>query len=368
IQGPSRPGGASPSPPRVGPARSSFLLLFPNTNKRKMELAMAAAYTSRLGLSPAAHPYDDASVACALGQLYSTKDPFALPVSCLLPPPELPPAFGLPVGGLAPVCCCAKAAAAPAFPPFPWAHVPSPPAPPRCAITEIDESREVESEDNLSPRSVLTPWRRPTPASALSPPPPLVVGGKRAFDPSSEKTSLMICNIPNGFVKRRFMAILDQHCVQENDNPEWRVVGGGKFVRSEYDFLYIPIDFRTKYNKGYAFVNMTTATAARRLHAFLHGHCWALAGSRKVCEVVHADIQGVDALSAHFSCSKFPCGNKEFLPVRFGPPRDGLRPTVERVIGRTLVHRPSDQSARPTPHAAQRGGKSKPAAVGNKTV
>lgn len=40
------------------------------------------------------------------------------------------------------------------------------------------------------------------------------------------------------------MAILDQHCVQENDNPEWRVVGGGKFVRSEYDFLYIPIDFR----------------------------------------------------------------------------------------------------------------------------
>lgn len=168
--------------------------------------------------------------------------------------------------------------------------------------------------------------------------------------------------------KRRFMAILDQHCVHENDNPEWRVVGGGKFVRSEYDFLYIPIDFRTKYNKGYAFVNMTTATAARRLHAFLHGHRWALAGSRKVCEVVHADIQGVDALSAHFSSSKFPCGNKDFLPVRFGPPRDGLRPTVERVIGRTVVHRPADQSAHPTPRAAQRGGKWKPGAVGNKTV
>uniref|UniRef100_A0A8I6Y0N5 Mei2-like C-terminal RNA recognition motif domain-containing protein n=2 Tax=Hordeum vulgare subsp. vulgare TaxID=112509 RepID=A0A8I6Y0N5_HORVV len=329
---------------------------------------MAAAYTSRLGLPPAAHPYDDESVACALGHLYPTKDPFALPASCLLPPPELPLAFGLPAGGLAPVCCCADAAGAPAFPPFPWANVPSPPVPPRCGITEIDEFREVESEDNLSPCSVLTPWRRPTPASALPSPPPLVVGGKRAFDPTSEKTSLMICNIPNGFVKRRFMAILDQHCVHENDNPEWRVVGGGKFVRSEYDFLYIPIDFRTKYNKGYAFVNMTTATAARRLHAFLHGHRWALAGSRKVCEVVHADIQGVDALSAHFSSSKFPCGNKDFLPVRFGPPRDGLRPTVERVIGRTVVHRPADQSAHPTPRAAQRGGKWKPGAVGNKTV
>jgi hypothetical protein len=36
----------------------------------------------------------------------------------------------------------------------------------------------------------------------------------------------------------------------------------------------------------------------------------------------------------------FPCGgNMEFLPVRFGPPRDGLRPTAERVIGYAMVHR-----------------------------
>jgi hypothetical protein len=48
---------------------------------------------------------------------------------------------------------------------------------------------------------------------------------------------------------------------------------------------------RTRFNKGYAFVNMTTAPAARRLHAFLHGHSWAAVGSGKVCEVVHAKIQ-----------------------------------------------------------------------------
>jgi hypothetical protein len=47
--------------------------------------------------------------------------------------------------------------------------------------------------------------------------------------------------------------------------------------------------------------------------------------------------QGVDALSAHFAGSRFPCGgNKEYLPVRFGPPRDGVRSTVERVIGRAV--------------------------------
>uniref|UniRef100_A0ACD5Y2V8 Uncharacterized protein n=2 Tax=Avena sativa TaxID=4498 RepID=A0ACD5Y2V8_AVESA len=292
---------------------------------------MAATSASRLDLPPAAPPFD-VSVSYARGQLYSTKARhLTLPPSCLLPPPPLPAACG---GPLAPVGCAYSGGTSPAFPPFPWS--PPPPLPvTRCGIAEIDESPKAEAEDNFSPRSVLTPWRRATPTPASPPPLPLVVGGKRAFDPTSDKTSLMICNIPNSFVKRRFMAILDQHCAQENNNPEWRAVG---FVRSEYDFLYLPIDFRTKYNKGYAFVNMTTATAARRLHAFLHGHSWAAIGSGKVCEVVHADIQGVDALSGHFSGSRFPCGgNKEFLPVRFGPPRDGHRKTVERVIGRAVA-------------------------------
>lgn len=59
-------------------------------------------------------------------------------------------------------------------------------------------------------------------------------------------------------------------------------------LAAEYNlFAFAP--GRTKCNKGYAFVNMTTPTAARRLYAFLHGHHWA--GSAKVCEVVHAHIQ-----------------------------------------------------------------------------
>ena len=53
--------------------------------------------------------------------------------------------------------------------------------------------------------------------------------------------------------------------------------------------------------------------------------------------VAARDPQGVEAFAAHFSGSMFPCGDgKEFLPVRFGPPRDGLRQTAERIIGRTV--------------------------------
>ncbi|XBH71568.1 protein MEI2-like 6 [Aegilops tauschii subsp. strangulata] len=290
--------------------------------------------------------------------------PFVLPLCCpflpqyLYPPPPLPPSCGLVVGcdgWLAPMGS-AYTVGVPALPFLPWLHMPPPPPfpmalyynpalkPPlpatRCSITEIVEDGDVEPptaevEDGPSPRSVLAVWRR---SAALPPPSSGVAGSKPAFDGRSKKTSVMICNIPNSFLKRRLMAILDQHCAEENKLRCRPRGGGGAVAKSEYDFLYLPIDFRTKCNKGYAFVNMTTPAATRRLYAFLHGHRWA--GSAKVCEVVHAHIQGVDALAAHFSRSLFPCGNnKEFLPVRFGPPRDGLRQTAERTIGCAVVRR-----------------------------
>lgn len=39
------------------------------------------------------------------------------------------------------------------------------------------------------------------------------------------------------------MAILDQHCAVENSKFPWRAPGG-MVVRSEYNFLYVPVDFR----------------------------------------------------------------------------------------------------------------------------
>ncbi|XP_047051936.1 protein MEI2-like 6 [Lolium rigidum] len=332
---------------------------------------MAASSTSRL--NPAAPSFVSSSTHLC------SPPPFGLPMGCLLPPPPPPPCSL--VGGIAPM-------GPSVFPTLPWLHVPAPaqvfcsppacvvpvcpstvpayctppPQPPlparRCTIKEIaddgsDESPKAEMEGEPSPRSVLTAWKpeaaaskRQKPAKVVHPGPKLraavpqlphlprgVVGSKPAFNPRSGKTSLMICNIPNYFSKRRLMEILDQHCAEENDKLAQR--RSRPVLRSEYDFLYLPVDFRTRFNKGYAFVNMTTAPAARRLHAFLHGHSWAAVGSGKVCEVVHAKLQGVDAFAAHFSGSMFPCGDdrKEFLPVRFGPPRDGTRPTAERIIG-----------------------------------
>lgn len=130
--------------------------------------------------------------------------PVALPVGCpLLPPPPLLPAYGCAVGfgsSFAPRMSCL---------PLAWWVQPSPPPqvlPVRhCSIEEIVDNDGSEDspkangaqDDNHSPRSVLTPWRRPQ--AALPPPSPRSWGAKPAFDPSSNKTSVMICNIPNSF-------------------------------------------------------------------------------------------------------------------------------------------------------------------------
>ncbi|KAK1601247.1 hypothetical protein QYE76_018895 [Lolium multiflorum] len=342
---------------------------------------MAASSTSRL--NPAAPSF----VSSSSPHLCSPA-PFGLPMGCLLPPPPPPPCSLVgriaPMGASviptlpwlhvpppAPVFCSPPVCAVPVCPSTVPAYCTPPPQPPlparrstikerRCTIKEIaddgsDESPKAEMEGEPSPRSVLTAWRpeaatskRQKPAAVHPGPKPraavtqlphpsrVAVGNKPAFNPRCRKTSLMICNIPNSFSKRRLMEILDQHCAEEN--AKLAQCRSRRVFKSEYDFLYLPVDFRTRFNKGYAFVNMTTATAARRLHGFLHGHSWAAVGSEKVCEVVHAKFQGVDAFAAHFSRSMFPCGDgrTEFLPVRFGPPRDGTRPTAERIIGTTV--------------------------------
>ncbi|CAL5087191.1 unnamed protein product [Urochloa decumbens] len=149
------------------------------------------------------------------------------------------------------------------------------------------------------------------------------------YDPASTRTSLMVRNIPNDFTRKRLMSIIDEHCFIENQE----VAPGG--VKSEYDFLYVPIDFRTLANKGYAFVNMTSPEAARRLWKHLHGHRWEVGRCLKTCAVDYAAKQGLEKLRDHFSESSFNCETEEFLPVWFQPPRDGTRPAdgVVNVVG-----------------------------------
>ncbi|XP_051139535.1 protein terminal ear1 [Andrographis paniculata] len=146
---------------------------------------------------------------------------------------------------------------------------------------------------------------------ANSPPPPTADENS-----CSSKTTVMLRNIPNRLRRDFMLQFLDYHC---------------KAHTLEYDFLYLPMDFRKEGNLGYAFVNFTSAADALRFKKVLDNYKWQKVYtsngpiiSSKVCEVTWARIQGKEALVRRFENSNFYCDNTEFLPVLLDPPRNGL--------------------------------------------
>ncbi|XP_044409198.1 protein MEI2-like 7 [Triticum aestivum] len=155
--------------------------------------------------------------------------------------------------------------------------------------------------------------RSPSPAFTTRPPTPRPAPEWR--DP--QVTTVMIRNIPNRLKPAEMMQLLDDHCARENRKEK------AGDVPAAYDFLYLPMDFSLCSNLGYAFVNLTSAQAARGLHSALHGARWTVFGTNKGIDICAARIQGKRALVKHFSNSTFPCATDDFLPAVFSPPRDG---------------------------------------------
>ncbi|KAF3781083.1 terminal ear1-like protein [Nymphaea thermarum] len=153
------------------------------------------------------------------------------------------------------------------------------------------------------------------------------------------KTTVMIRNIPNKLSREMLVEKLDSHCLEINKRVT--SVGsctGGKEKKveplSEFDFVYLPMDFRNKCNLGYAFVNFTSSAATWRLYRAFHNQRWRCLGSKKTCEICYARIQGREALKSHFRNSNFTCDSSEYLPIEFSPPRDGSSAPVGSTIGR----------------------------------
>ncbi|CAA7401551.1 unnamed protein product [Spirodela intermedia] len=161
------------------------------------------------------------------------------------------------------------------------------------------------------------------------------------------RTTVMIKNIPNKYRRELLVKLLDDHCVEENkklssssDTPPVDA------PPSEYDFVYLPIDFRSNCCLGYAFVNFTTPEAAWRFRRAMDKHRWGLFGTKKISHICYARIQGKDAMVANFWGSYFMCDSDEFLPATFSPPRDGAPPCPPpTVVGRRWPRFPSSAAA-----------------------
>ena len=97
----------------------------------------------------------------------------------------------------------------------------------------------------------------------------------------------MIRNIPNKYTR--------QMLVDELNDLHYK----------QYDFIYLPIDFRNKCNLGYAFINMITPMNVINLHTNFCGASWKRSRSEKKADVKWGRLQGKQALIDHFRASSF---------------------------------------------------------------
>ncbi|KAK0581502.1 hypothetical protein LWI29_014560 [Acer saccharum] len=155
-------------------------------------------------------------------------------------------------------------------------------------------------------------------------------------------TTVMIRNIPNRLTRDMLMDFLDDHCKLENQKAKQLIqIHNGDaeaepIIVSAFDFLYLPMDFKSGMNKGFAFVNFTDPKAAWKFYLSAHNLSWVAFHSNKILQIASARLQGREELERHFERTNFVCdGKHEYLPVCFSPARDGSRETVnQRTVGR----------------------------------
>ncbi|GAB4861384.1 hypothetical protein Ancab_036567 [Ancistrocladus abbreviatus] len=150
--------------------------------------------------------------------------------------------------------------------------------------------------------------------------------------PFGDSTTLMIRNIPNRLSRRELLELLDAHCQEENKKAEKCY----EPTPSEFDFVYLPVDFKRNLNYGFAFVNFTNVEGAFRLLKSWTGRKWVQCGynSKKKCEISRAYIQGKEELRKKFERSLFACSTDEYLPVELLPPGNGWSRAELITIGR----------------------------------
>mmetsp|Transcript_97567 Transcript_97567/g.252503 ORF Transcript_97567/g.252503 Transcript_97567/m.252503 type:complete len:340 (+) Transcript_97567:109-1128(+) len=121
-----------------------------------------------------------------------------------------------------------------------------------------------------------------------------------------KQTTLMLKGIPRSYTRKMVEQLLDEH-------------GFAK----QYDFLYLPLQFVTKANFGYAFLNLTTSQGVARFWQHFHWPRWRLDGEPTT--VSWSSIRGgLDAHVEHFRNSPLmhPSMADEYKPVVFV---DGVR-------------------------------------------
>ncbi len=134
------------------------------------------------------------------------------------------------------------------------------------------------------------------------------------------RTSLMVRNIPNKYTQQMLLREFT-----ENDH------GPGII-----DFFYLPIDFKNRCNRGYAFINFVDYHDILNFHRQYYGQHWRTFNSDKICDITYARIQGKAAMLKRFENSALMEKDEEYKPLVFvssGPERGKRLPFPESSRG-----------------------------------
>jgi RNA recognition motif-containing protein len=116
------------------------------------------------------------------------------------------------------------------------------------------------------------------------------------------RTSLMVRNIPNKYTQQMLLSEFTEH-------------GHGPGV---IDFFYLPIDFKNRCNRGYAFINFVDYKDILAFHRRYFGKHWRTFNSDKICDITYARIQGKAAMLKRFENSALMEKDDEYKPLVFG--------------------------------------------------
>ncbi|CAK9105127.1 unnamed protein product [Durusdinium trenchii] len=117
------------------------------------------------------------------------------------------------------------------------------------------------------------------------------------------ETTVMLRNLPNNYSRNMVCAMMDK-----------------EGFHGKYDFLYLPIDFRSKASLGYAFVNLINAVEANNFWKTFDGFTKWVLPSAKVCSVSWSGPhQGQESHVERYRDSPIMHGSvpDEFKPVIF---------------------------------------------------
>lgn len=140
-------------------------------------------------------------------------------------------------------------------------------------------------------------------------------------DEVQELTTVMLKNIPNNLSRAALLELLD-----------------AAGFRGLCDFVYLPIDFDSDVNLGYAFVNLADGDAGQDFWKVFNGFCdWGVdRASTKICRLEWSQVQGLDThiqryrnsplLHASTPDERRPILLREGVRVEFPPATCSIKP------------------------------------------